>query len=150
VRAVTKRVDIDKIAKGLGAHRLGMQETRAGYFGAMQLVADVKARFRTPKGGGRPTDPEWTQRRIVPLADRTLGRLEQLAKRVGEVEHVRVEPMQVAALILERTLERMTDEDTGKLIQRLGRPPGDERQERDDGQTSPRTQGDCGGGPVRG
>ncbi len=112
-----KPVDIEKIAKGLGAHRLGVQQAKGGYFGAMQLVADVKTRFRTPKGGGRPTDPEWTQRRIVPLAEQTLGRLEQLAKRVGEAENVRVEPMQVAALILERTLESMTDEDAGKLIQ---------------------------------
>ena len=48
-----RRVDIDKIAKGLGAHRLGVQEAKGGHFGAMQLVADVKARFKTPKGGGR-------------------------------------------------------------------------------------------------
>lgn len=112
------RVEIDKIAKGLGAHRRGVQEAKGGYFGAMQLVADVKARFRTPKGGGRATDPEWTQRRVLPLAEQTLGRLEQLAKRVGEAEHVRVEPMQIAALILERTLESITDEDAGKLIRR--------------------------------
>ena len=112
-----RRVDIDKIAKGLGAHRRGVQEAKGGHFGALQLVADVKARFKTPKGGGRPTDPDWTERRILPLAEQTLGRLEQLAKRVGEVENVRVEPMQVAALILERTLGRMTDEDAGKLFQ---------------------------------
>ena len=53
-----RRVDIDRIAKGLGAHHLGMQEAKAGYIGAMQLVPDVKARFKTPKGGGRATDPE--------------------------------------------------------------------------------------------
>jgi hypothetical protein len=28
-----------------------------GYFGAMQLLADIEARFRIPAGGGRPTDP---------------------------------------------------------------------------------------------
>jgi hypothetical protein len=113
-----RRVDIDRIAKGLGAHRLGLQEAKGGYFGAMQLVADVRARFKTPKGGGRATDPKWTQRRILPLAEQTLGRLAQLARKVGEAENARVEPMQVAALILERTLESMTDEDAGKLIQR--------------------------------
>jgi hypothetical protein len=113
-----RRVDIDKVARGLGAQRLGALKAKGGYFGAMQVVGDVKARFKTPKGGGRPTDPQWTERRILPLAEQTLGRLEQLAKRVGEIEHVRVEPMQVAALILERTLASMTDDDAGKLLQR--------------------------------
>jgi len=118
---MTGRVDIDKIAQGLGAQRRGVQEAKSGYFGAMQLVADVKTRFKTPKGGGRATDPAWTQRRILPLADQTLGRLEKLAKKVRAAEDVRIEPMQLAALILERTLESLTDEDTEKLIQRSAR-----------------------------
>lgn len=115
---MTRRVDIDKIAHGLGAQRRGPQEPKGGYFGAMQLVADVKTRFKTPKGGGRATDPAWTQRRILPLAEQTLGRLEKLAKKVLDTEDVRIEPMQLAALILERTLERLTDEDAERLIQR--------------------------------
>ena len=111
-----RRVDIEKVARGLGAERLGSQEAKGGYFGALQVVADVKARFKTPKGGGRPTDPRWTQRRVLPLAEQTLGRLEQLAKRVAEVDRVRVEPMQIAALIVERTLANMTDDDARRLL----------------------------------
>ena len=51
------QLDMDKIAKGLGAERRGKVSATGGYFGAMQLLADVEARFRVPAGGGRPTDP---------------------------------------------------------------------------------------------
>ena len=49
------RVDVDKIAKGLGAERRGKVSVSGGQFGAMQLVAEVQARFRVPTGGGRAT-----------------------------------------------------------------------------------------------
>jgi hypothetical protein len=117
---MTRRVDIDKIAHGLGlgARRRGAQVVKSGYFGAMQLVDDVKKRLKTPKGGGHATDPAWTQRRIVPLTEQTLNRLEKFALRVGDITNVRIEPMQLAAVILERTLEGMTDQDAQKLMQR--------------------------------
>ena len=57
------KLNMDKIAKTLGAERRGKVEARSGYFGAMQLLADIDARFRVPSGGGRPTDPGWTERR---------------------------------------------------------------------------------------
>ena len=60
-------LDMDKIATGLGAQRQGKVRASGGYFGAMQLRADVEARFRVPSGGGRATDPLWTERRLVPL-----------------------------------------------------------------------------------
>ena len=55
--------DMDKIAKGLGAERRGKVEAGGGYFGAMQLLADIEVRFRVPSGGGRPTDPRcrWSE-----------------------------------------------------------------------------------------
>src|ERR687891_115961 len=64
------RLDIDKIARGLGAERRGKVAAGGGYFGAMQLLADIEARFRVPSGGGRPTDPGWIERRAVPPAPR--------------------------------------------------------------------------------
>ncbi len=76
------RIDVDKIAKGLGAERRGRVIAPGGYFGAVQLVADVEARFRIPKGGGRPTVAEWTTKRVLPLSEETLKRLERLAKRI--------------------------------------------------------------------
>jgi hypothetical protein len=76
------RIDMDKIARGLGAERRGKVGASGGYFGAIQLLADIEARFRVPAGGGRPTDAAWTERRLVPLAPRTLKRLEEIAAKV--------------------------------------------------------------------
>src|SRR6266850_501173 len=59
------QLNMDKIAKGLGAERQGKVAATGGYFGAMQLLADIEARFRVPSGGGRPTDPAWTERRLL-------------------------------------------------------------------------------------
>ena len=74
------QLDMDKIARGLGAERRGTVTSTGGYFGAMQLIADVEARFRVPAGGGRRTDPRWTERRLLPLAPKTLKRLEEQAR----------------------------------------------------------------------
>jgi hypothetical protein len=76
---------MDKIADGLGAERKGKVFATGGYFGALQLLADIEARFRVPAGFGRPTDPHWTERRLVPLAPRTLERLEAITMKVREV-----------------------------------------------------------------
>src|SRR5258707_8148684 len=95
------QLDMDKIARGLGAESRGKINASGGYFGAIQLLADIAARFRVPSGGGRPTDARWTERRLVPLAPRTLERLEEIAAKVRERGGVNVEPMQLAALLLE-------------------------------------------------
>jgi hypothetical protein len=63
---MSERINIEKIAKALRAERRGKVVTGHGYFGAMQLAADVQERFRTPKGGGRATDPSWTLKRLLP------------------------------------------------------------------------------------
>src|SRR5712692_2179179 len=94
-------LDMNKIAKGLGAERRGKVAAAAGHFGSLDLVADVQARFRVPSSGGRPTDPGWTERRLVPLAPCTLKRLEEIAARVREHSGASLEPMQLAALLLE-------------------------------------------------
>ncbi len=110
------KLDMSKIAKGLGAERRGKLSARGGYFGAIQLAAEVQARFRIPTGGGRATDPLWTERRLVPLAPSTLARLEHLARRMGKKQSVHIEPMQVAALLLERTLEEIKEAGTEELL----------------------------------
>ena len=111
-----KQLNMDKIAEGLRAERRGKVSARGGYFGAMQLLADIEARFRVPAGGGRPTDPRWTERRLVPLALRTLERLEALTAKVREREGVNVEPMQLAALLLEKTTERLSEVDVRRVV----------------------------------
>ncbi len=110
------RVDMDRLAKGLGAERKGRTIATGGYFGAMQLLTDLEAKFRVPKGGGRPTVPGWTAKRVLPLSEETLRRLERLAKRLGEMKQVHLEPMQVAALLLEKTIASIGEDDAGKLL----------------------------------
>jgi hypothetical protein len=112
------QLDMDKIAAALGAERRGTVSSRGGYFGALQLWADIEARFRVPAGGGRPTDPRWTERRLVPLAPRTLERLEAITAKVRQHEGVNVEPMQLAALLLEKTTEQISDDELSEVVRR--------------------------------
>ena len=92
-------LDMDRIAKDLGAERRGKVASRGGYFGAVQLAAEVAMRFRVPEGGGRPTDPSWKEQRLVRLSTTTLAQLEQLA------EKAHANPMQVAAILLEQAVQ---------------------------------------------
>lgn len=41
------KIDVDNIARHMGAKVKGEVEAGAGYFGALQLVAQVERRFRT-------------------------------------------------------------------------------------------------------
>src|SRR5215207_904363 len=92
-------LDMDRIAKDLGAERRGKVVSQGGFFGAIQLAAEVTARFRVPDGGGRPTDPSWEVQRLVRLSPTTLEQLEQLAQKAH------ASPMQVAALLLEQAVQ---------------------------------------------
>src|SRR5215212_314112 len=92
-------LDMERIAKALGAERRGKVSARGGYFGALQLAAEVAARFRVPEGGGRATDPSWSEQRLVRLSPKTLEQLEKLA------EKAHASPMQVAALLLEDAVQ---------------------------------------------
>ncbi len=109
-------LDMDKIARGLRAKRRGKITASGGYFGAIELVADIEARFRVPPGGGRPTDASWTERRLVPLAPRTLERLEEITAKVRKQGGVSVEPMQLAALLLEKTTEELGATEAENLV----------------------------------
>jgi hypothetical protein len=109
------KLDMDKIAKGLGAERRGKVVAGGGYFGAMQLLADIEARFRVPSGGGRPTDPAWTERRVLPLAPKTLKKLEKVSAKVRE-HGLNIEPMQLAALLIEKTAEQLSEKDAEGLV----------------------------------
>lgn len=105
-----RALDVDKIAAGLGVKPAGRVRAGSGYFGAMQLAAEVQARFRTPASGGRATDPEWTERRQVAMRPATLRLLETFAKRFGRLG-VRLEPLQLAAVLLEREASRLQEEE---------------------------------------
>src|SRR3712207_3606255 len=70
-------LDMERIAKELGAERRGKVSPAGGYFGALQLAAEVTARFRVPEGGGRATDPSWSEQRLVRLSPKTLEQLRE-------------------------------------------------------------------------
>ena len=109
--------NLDKIANELGAERRGEAHAGSGHLGAMQLVAEVQARFRTPAGGGRSTDPSLTEKRLVSLAPETLQRLEHLAVVMSE-QGVTVGPLQIAALLLEHAVADADDATIGNLTRR--------------------------------
>lgn len=113
------QLDMDRIARGLGAKRRGNVTSTGGYFGAMQVLADVEARFCVPAGGGRRTDPRWTKRRLLPLSSQTLRRLEELTARLREHGRGNVEPMQLAALLLEKKTEQLISDGE---VEKLARP----------------------------
>ena len=92
-------LDMERIAKAMGAERRGKVAVRGGYFGALELAAEVASRFRVPEGGGRATDPSWSEQRLVRLSPKTLAQLEKLA------EQSHASPMQVAALLLEGAVQ---------------------------------------------
>ena len=110
------RIDMDKIAKGLNAERRGKVRARGGYFGARQLAAEIESTFRVPATGGRATNPSWTERRLVPLAPKTLQHLEELAARISKHTSRSVEPLQLAARMLEKTAQDLTEKDAEKLL----------------------------------
>jgi hypothetical protein len=110
------RLDMDKIGRGIGAERRGKVAASGGYFGAMQLVAEIETRFRVPPGGGRPADASWTERRLGALAPQTLKRLEDIAAKVRARGGVSVEPMQLAALLLEKQAEELSEGEAERLL----------------------------------
>lgn len=104
-----RKLDQDRLSRNLGSTIRGRATARAGYFGALQLAESVRRRFRPPAGGGRARDRDWTLKRLIPVRPETLARLEKLAVEVSALVDYRVEPLQVAALLLERDLESLTE-----------------------------------------
>ena len=116
-----KRIDMVRIARGLGAERRGRVRAYGGAWGAAQLAAEVGKRFRVPTGGGRPTEPSWTERRLVPLAPQTLRRLSGLARRVSRGRRsLAIAPMQLAGLMLEEIARKLTEESVARLVSKRG------------------------------
>ena len=96
-----RKLDEAKLARSLGSVARGRVSAKPGYLGALQLAAEVRRRFQAPAGGGRATDPGWNSKRLIAMRPDTLARLQQLAKEVSRYARSRVEPLQLAALIIE-------------------------------------------------
>ena len=127
------RIDMDKIARVLGGERKGKVHSTGGYFGALQLLAEIRSRFRAPAGGGRPTDPKWTKRRLVPLAPQTLKRLEAITAKVraqgvdGVGDLLPVALAEVAAVEFEVALAPRLDERKRGFLRPAVFPAGERR-----------------------
>ena len=94
---------IEELARKLGAEVVGtVPDYSAGAFGAAKLARTLRERLEPGHGKrpGRPSNPNWSKRSKVPLAEETEERLEQLARMLSD-EHRKVSPMQVAAQLLE-------------------------------------------------
>ena len=94
-------LDHAKLARNLGSQARGRVSAKSGYFGALELAAEVRRRFKSPASGGRATDPGWTAKRLIAMHPATLRRLQELAREVSRYVKSRVEPLQLAALIIE-------------------------------------------------
>lgn len=105
--------NIKKLAKNLGA-TIGdpVHVPSDGAFGAAHLAAVLSARLRPSqgKGTGRPSDPAWNVRAKVPMKQETLARLEELASSLSSKER-KISAMQLAAQLLEKSLEQVHLED---------------------------------------
>jgi len=103
-----KKEDKSKIAKALGASRVVevSPKTIGGPLDLLALREEFNQRLRS--SGGRPTDPAWTVTRLVPFKEDSWTRLQDLATEIG-VSGRRVGPAQVAALLIESSLEELEE-----------------------------------------
>jgi len=101
--------NVKKIAKALGA-TIGEQipDTGGGAFGMSRLATALISQLQPIQGKrpGRPSDPSWIYSPKVPMSEETLDRLEKLAEAVSTDER-RVIPMQVAAQLLEESIDKV-------------------------------------------
>lgn len=106
----SRHTDFEKrVAQALGAQRSipvdGLPSQ--GPLDLLQLRAELGRRLRS--SGGRPTDPEWTVRRVIPFKEKGWRDLERLAARCSH-EGQTVSPSQLAALMIERCLQDLLRE----------------------------------------
>ena len=102
--------NVNKIAEALGAKVVGeVPDTGGGAFGMSRLAGILRTRLEPGQGRrpGRPSDPLWVLQRKVPMSEETLERLTQLAESISTAER-EVSPMQVAAQLLEDSIDRVS------------------------------------------
>jgi len=110
------KIDIDDLARRMGGQPKGEIKAGSGYFGARQLAAQVRDRFRTPTAGEHASTPELAELRDFRLRPGTLERLEELARELS-AKGWQVAPPQLAALLLEMATEQLVG--TTELERRL-------------------------------
>lgn len=114
-----RALDHAKLARNLVSQARGRVSAKSGYFGALELAAEVRRRFKSPASGGRATDPGWTAKRLIAMRPDTLRRLQELANEVSRCLKYRVEPLQLAAVLIERHLVPARTQGTHKTLRGL-------------------------------
>jgi hypothetical protein len=71
-----------------------------------KLLDSVKSRVQPGKGKGRPTNEDWTIRRLVGFRRRTWKRLQKLSEASVRRGGPRLSPAQIAAFLIEDTIDR--------------------------------------------
>lgn len=104
---------VDKSEEGRIRQALGAGEAiplasapSQGPLDLLQLRAELGGRLQS--SGGRPSDPEWSIRRLVPFKKNAWEKLELLAEQCRSTGQS-VSPSQLAALLIERGLQRLTE-----------------------------------------
>jgi len=91
---------IDRVGKSLGATRQVSLKTRAS--GPLELVRlREEIGVRLSSRGGRPSDPTWNLRRVIPLKEESWNFLRQQSGKL------RVSPGHLAAILLEREIAQL-------------------------------------------
>ncbi len=89
---------LDRVGKALGATRQVSLKTRAsGPLELIQLREEIDSRLSSR--GGRPSDPEWNLRRVIPLKKTSWDFLRETSGKM------RVNPGHLAAILLERGID---------------------------------------------
>jgi hypothetical protein len=98
-----KKRDTPQFADALGASRTVPLSGRSaqGPLGLVQLYAEVQQRLKS--SGGRPTDPAWTLKRVVPFRQERWEELKAISRKLS-AGGGSVSPAQLAAFLVERQL----------------------------------------------
>ena len=100
---------MDKIGNALGATRQFSLKTKiGGPLEWIQLCEEIDSRLRSR--GGRPSDPEWDLRRVIPLKKSSWDFLRQTSSKL------RVNPGHLAAILLERGIDSFKKRRQGTVV----------------------------------
>lgn len=100
-RKETEAERVERYRKALGASVVIPLGNPGGPMGLLGLSTFFLNRLVSR--GGRPSDPSWTVRRLVPFSAKTWSRLAAEARRLSTPSR-RLTPAQLAAILIERHL----------------------------------------------
>jgi len=101
-----KRMKKDRIDKLLGASVRFPVKVGHGPWDINKVLDALKSRVQPGKGKDCPTEEDWTIWRLVGFSSRTWKRLQKLSDASARSGGPRISPAQIAALLIEETIDR--------------------------------------------